>query len=87
MLNLNSTAALPVGLIGWLQSITRVLFNSIFMSHILFLQNVLWVGSEINADKYLFVVYVFKCLVNQNITLNYNEYEERISEEIGYVVI
>jgi hypothetical protein len=55
MLNLNTTAALAVGLIGWLQSITRVLFNSIFMSHVLFLQDVLWVGSEINADKYPFV--------------------------------
>jgi len=41
MSNLNTTATLSVGLIGWLQSITRVLFNSIFMSHVLFLQNVL----------------------------------------------
>jgi hypothetical protein len=86
MLNLNTTAVLSVGLIGWLQSITRVLFNSIFMSHVLFLQDVFWVGSEINADKYLFVMYVIKFLVNQNITLNYNEYEERTMEKVGYVV-
>jgi hypothetical protein len=86
MLNLNTTAALAVGLIGWLQSITCVLFNSIFMSHVLFLQDVLWVGSEINADKYLFVVYVIKILVTQNKTLNDNEYKERTTEGIGYVV-
>lgn len=30
------------------------------MKHVLFLQDVLWVGSEINADKYPFVVYVIK---------------------------
>jgi len=85
MLNLNTTAALSVGLIGWLQSITRVLFNSVFMSHVLFLQDVLRFGSEINPDKYPFVVYVIKFLVTQNITLNY-EYEKRNMEEIGYVV-
>jgi len=86
MLNLNTIAALAVGLIGWLQSITRVLFNSIFMSHVLFVQDVLWVGSEINADNYPFVVYVIKFLVTQNVTLNNNEHNLRTTEGIGYVV-
>lgn len=56
------------------------------MSHVLFLQDVLWVGSEINADKYPFVVYVIKSLVTQNVTLNDNEYNERTTEGIGNVV-
>jgi hypothetical protein len=54
------------------------------MSHVLFLQDVLWIGSEINADKYPFVVYVIKYLVTQNITLNDNN--EGTMERIGYVV-
>jgi len=55
------------------------------MSHVLFLQDVLWVGSEINADKYSFVDYVIKFLVTQNVTLN-DEYNESTTEGIGYVV-
>jgi len=86
MLNLNTIAALAVGLIGWLQSITRVLFNSIFMSHVLFLQDELWVGSENNADNYPFVAYVIKFLVTQNIILNNNELKFRTTEGIVCVV-
>ena len=85
-LNQNTTAAVAVGIIGWLQSITRVLFNSIFMRHVLFLQDVLCVGSEINDDKYSFVVHVIRILVTRNMMLNDNEYNEWPTEGIGHIV-